>query len=144
MNFYRKLIIFFKLMLVNTCIFAAEPYPTNVKLFVVSKLNLADIKKFEQLDINVELFDASLLKRIESALSANLSMNLNIAKSQVRKRVNSNFESLQTAFGTATKVRNLIDEFEIKQFPAAVVNNETVIYGTVDPYKILKQWLALQ
>lgn len=122
----------------------AEQYPKNMKLLVLENLNSSQIQKFEKLGIEVEVFDLSLLSRIESALSVNLSADPQMASKRALKRIESNYHDLVSKFEVVVKSQNLIERFDIDAFPAAVVDNTLVIYGTVNPHLVIRKWRARQ
>ena len=130
--------------LLSSICFGSDQYPKNIKLLVLENLNTAQIRMVEVLKIEVEVFELSLLNWVESALSVNLSDNPRIASKQALKRIESNYHNIASKLRKVVKTQNLIEKFNIKVFPAAVVDNRFVFYGTDDLRLVIRKWRALQ
>ena len=130
--------------LLSSICFGGAQYPKNINLLVLESLNMAQIRNVENLKIEVEVFELSLLNWVESALSVNLSDDPRIASKQALKRIESNYHNLAPKLRRVVKTKNLIEKFNIEVFPAAVVDNRFVFYGTDDLLLVIRKWRALQ
>ena len=122
----------------------ASALPKNVKIFSTQGMSQIDLDEVRFAEADVEVYDISLLKSVEYALSNNLSDNPEVARKQANERIDSNFEWLKTSLKSAMNAYVLVEKFGINKFPAVVINDKFVIYGTTDPTEILRIWLLFQ
>ena len=122
----------------------ASALPKNIKIFSAQGMSQIEFDEVRFAESDVEVYDISLLKSVEYALSSNLSDNPEVARKQANERIDSNFEWLKTSLKSATNAYVLIEKFGINKFPAVVINDKFVIYGTTDPTEILRIWLSFQ
>ncbi len=122
----------------------ASALPKNVKIFSAQGMSQIELDEVQFAEADVEVYDISLLKSVEYALSNNLSDNPEVARKQANERIDSNFEWLKTSLKSATNAYVLVEKFGISKFPAVVINDKFVIYGTTDPTEILRIWLLFQ
>ena len=122
----------------------ASALPKNVKIFSAHGMSQIDLDEVRFAEADVEVYDISLLKSVEYALSNNLSDNPEVARKQANERIDSNFEWLKTSLKSAMNAYVLVEKFGINKFPAVVINDKFVIYGTTDPTEILRIWLLFQ
>lgn len=136
----------FILLILNTYtnITSANSSLNNVKLFLLENLHSVQTSDFQDHFINIEIYDASLLRRIEIYLSKNLSSNPKFASQQVLQRIETNYQLLKDLLRRASNTQVLIQKFGIEEFPAAVLDDTIVIYGTTNPRIILEKWYAVQ
>ena len=118
--------------------------PKNIKIFSAQGVSEIEFDEVRFAETDVEIYDFSLLESVEYALSNNLSDNPEVARKQANERIDSNFEWLKTSLKSATNAYVLVDKFGISKFPAVVINDKFVIYGTTDPTEILRIWLSFQ
>ena len=122
----------------------ASTLPKNIKIFSAQGVSQIEFDEVRFAETDIEIYDISLLKSVEYALSNNLSGNPEVARKQANERIDSNFEWLKTSLKSATNAYVLVDKFGINKFPAVVINNKFVIYGTTDPTEILRIWHSFQ
>ena len=122
----------------------ASALPKNIKIFSARGMSQIEFDEVRFAESDVEVYDISLLKSVEFALSNNLSDNPEVARKQANERIDSNFEWLKTSLKSATNAYVLVEKFGINKFPAVVINDKFVIYGTTDPTEILRIWLLFQ
>ncbi len=122
----------------------ASALPKNIKIFSAQGMSQIEFDEVRFAESDVEVYDISLLKSVEYALSSNLSDNPEVARKQANERIDSNFEWLKTSLKSATNAYILIEKLGINKFPAVVINDKFVIYGTTDPTEILRIWLLFQ
>ena len=122
----------------------ANALPKNIKIFSAQGVSEIAFDEVRFAETNIEIYDISLLKSVEYALSNNLSDNPEVARKQANERIDSNFEWLKTSLKSATNAYVLVEKFGINKFPAVVINEKFVIYGTTDPTEILRIWLLFQ
>ena len=122
----------------------ASALPKNIKIFSAQGMSQIEFDEVQFAETDVEVYDISLLKGIEDALSHNLSDNPEVARKQANERIDSNFDWLNTSLKSATDGYVLVEKFGINKFPAVVINDKFVIYGTTDPTEILQIWRLIQ
>ena len=122
----------------------ASALPKNIKIFSAQGVSEIEFDEVRFAETDIEIYDISLLKSVEYALSNNLSDNPEVARKEANERIDSNFEWLKTSLKSATDAYVLVDKFGINKFPAVVINDKFVIYGTTDPTEILRIWISFQ
>ena len=113
---------------------AAED-PQLIRLFVVESLVHVDHPT-----IDIRLYDMNKMGSIARQLSDNLAPQATIAELQAKARIEDNFDDIKKALQHEVETHLLIDEFNIQKFPAAVVNDQIVIYGTTWIEEIVLIW----
>lgn len=115
--------------------------PKNIKIFLASQSDFAFTGREFHSSIIIEVFDLSLTEKIQVNLGKNLSDNPTLAIKQARNRIQDDLEALTIAFKNAVRAQILAEKFGIFRLPAAVVDDELVLYGTTDLDGIITEWL---
>ncbi len=140
----KRISIFLFIPTIGVQVAWASDLPKNIKLFITApyETKLEFSRAPESIDL--ELFDFSLMERIETSLSENLSDNPKIAAQQAAGRIEDNMDELKKNFRTAVETQILAEKFGILRLPAAVIDDSTVIYGTTDIDEILLIWKSFR
>ena len=132
--------------LLSSICFGSDQYPKNIKLLVLENLNTAQIRNVENLKIEVEV------------LSFHFWIGSNppfITCELIWRSANRFKESAENARvklpQPCTEIKKSsqnekfdVEKFNIEVFPAAVVDNRFVFYGTDDLLLVIRKWRALQ
>ncbi|MDE0310032.1 MAG: DUF1525 domain-containing protein [Acidiferrobacterales bacterium] len=125
---------------INVHILYASDLPQNIKLFIDKpqeiRLHASDIPG----SISIELYDYSLINRMNASLSENLSDNPQVAARQAADRIKNNLDELKNLYRTAIEAHELAERFGILRLPAAVIDDSIVVYDTTELDEILRLW----
>ena len=128
----------FEVLMVLLCLPMSVPaaeYPQLIRLFLVeSPVNV------DHPTIDIRLYDINKIGSIGRQLSDNLAARASIAELQAKARIEDDFDVIKKALQHEVETHLLIDEFNIKKYPAAVVNDQIVIYGTTLIEEIVLIW----
>ena len=130
----RRLEVFMWLLCLPISAPAAE-YPEQIRLFVVE--SPVDV---DHPTIDIRLYDMNEPGSTARQLSDNLSTRASIAELQAKSRIEDNFAAIKKALQHEVEIHLLIDKFNIQKYPAAVVNDQFVIYGTTRLEEIVSIW----
>jgi len=114
--------------------------PVNVKVITDTGVPKNSLNAALELQSDVQFYHLSLLKHVEAQLSFKLSSNPHIARQQALNRINLHFSELKRNLHNAITARTLISDFGIRSLPAAIIDDEYVIYGSTDPQQIISRW----
>ena len=144
MKFIFRNFLLLLISAIGTQVAWATELPKNIKIFTASPSAFTSKYRASHSQITIEVLDITLTKKIEANLGRNLSDNPTIAIEQATSRIQSNIDELKVYFRKAIRAKILADEFGITQLPAAVVDDEMIIYGTTDLDEILQEWINLR
>ena len=130
----RRLEVFMWLLCLPISVPATE-YPEQIRLFVVE--SPVDV---DHPTIDIRLYDMNKPGSTARQLSDNLSTRASIAELQAKSRIENNFAAIKKALQYEVEVHLLLDKFNIQKYPAAVVNDQFVIYGTTRLEEIVSIW----
>jgi len=117
---------------------SADQYPQLIRFFVVEP-----VVKVAHPDIAIHYYDIGELGATARKLNVQLSPRLSIAKMQAQARIESNFDAIRQALQAEAELFMLLDKFAIERFPAAVINDEIVIYDKIRLADVISTWREL-
>ncbi len=117
----------------------AAEYPGLIRIFVVGKP-----VRIDHPEIDIRIYDLSTLGQTAHALSQNLSPRQTIAKVQAQARIEQGLDEVKRNLHSEFELRMLLDRFEIERYPAAVIDDEVLIYGKLSLPEMIDAWRAKQ
>ncbi len=115
----------------------ASVLPDSIRLFVNGTASVAGHPS-----IKIWIHDVRSVGSVARFLSHELAARESVARRQAAQRIEQNFNRIKTALRAESELVALIDRFGIKRYPAAVVDESMVIYGSADIQAILTAWRA--
>jgi len=92
--------------------------------------------------VTVEIYELDGLERFEAHLSRDLPVDPARSKATVQQRIGALTETDLESVRRAALGLGLVVQYEIDRIPAAVVNEEAVVYGKTDAAEILERYEA--
>ena len=114
---------------------AASEYPELIEVFVNGSPPIIHHPSIEIHYNNIQ--NLGLTAR---TLSNQLSTLESVARRQAIQRIEQDFESIKLALQAEIELHLLIDRYEIRTFPVAVVDEHLLVYGDIDINSILTVW----
>ncbi len=113
-------------------------YPELIRIIVVDTSVV-----IEHPVVKTLVYDLSHVGQTAQSLSTNLAPQESIAKLQAQALIENNIDTIKRALEFEAETYWLIHQFDIERYPAAVVNDQAVIYDTIDLDEIIQIWRTI-
>ena len=114
--------------------------PRLIEIFIDKDTHVIGVNAMSKLNIEVRVYSVSGITELESKLQYGLPIDLIRAKNRVLNRLTKLRKETKEIVTQAWIARTIAARYGLTQYPAIVINNEFVVYGSTNLRHAIHRW----